>query len=195
MAITLIGGQAVSVLAANTPKLPMANEAQWKPLTLFSRHCAEIAAVLALDCGRVTPNVAYCAGLLHAIGSYALGAIDPEEYSKIPPDAFGEKRIQAEKHVFGIGYNEAGALLCEQWRLPELFGTSLRHSIAPDQAGDFRDIATIIYAASNLAGVDSEVNQDGFGKCAAELKYLGIDPAKIAGTLGKTAVGAASESK
>lgn len=195
MAITLIGEQAVSLLAANAPKVPMANEAQWKFLMQFSRHCAEIAAVLAIDCGRVTPNVAYCAGLLHALGSYALGAIDPEEYGKIPPDIFGEKRIHAEKQVFGIGYNEAGALLCEQWHLPDSLVASLRHSVSPDQAGDFRDIATIVYVASNLAGVEGEVNQEGFAKCADALKHLGIDSAEIAGTLGKAAVGTASENQ
>jgi len=180
------------LLAANAPKLPMANEPQWKFLTQFSRHCAEIAAVLAIDCGRVTPNVAYCAGLLHALGSYALGAIDPEEYGKIPPDIFGEKRIHAEKQVFGIGYNEAGALLCEQWHFPEVFVASLRHSTTPEQAGDFRDIATIVHIATNLAGVDGEVNQEGFAKCASAMKFLGIDPAEVAGTLGKSTVGAAS---
>lgn len=190
MAITLIGEQAVSVLAANAPKIPMTNEAQWKLLTHFSRHCAEIAAVLAIDCGRATPNVAYCAGLLHALGSYALGAVDPEEYGKIPPDIFGEKRILAEKQVFGMGYNEAGALLAEEWRLPEALIASMRHSTSPDQAGDFRDLATIVHIAANLASPEGELNQDGMTKCADAMKSIGIDPAEIAATLGKTAVGA-----
>ncbi len=190
MAITLIGEQAVSVLAANAPKIPMANEAQWKPLTHFSRHCAEIAAVLAIDSGRATPNVAYCAGLLHALGSYALGAIDPEEYGKIPPDIFGEKRILAEKQVFGMGFNEAGALLAEEWRLPKALIASMRYSVSPEQAGDFRDLATIVQIAANLASPDGELNQEGMAKCTDAMKSIGIDPAEIAATLGKTAVGA-----
>ena len=188
MAITLIGEQAVSLLAANAPKLPMENEAQWKALTHFSRHAAEIAAVLAIDSGRVTPNVAYCAGLLHALGSYVLGAIDPEEYAKIPVDITGEKRIHAEKQVFGMGYNVAGALLAEQWRFPESLIASMQHSVTPDEAGDFRDIAAIVHIATNLAGVEGEVNQDGMKKCAEMMKSLNINPAEISGTLGKAAV-------
>ena len=190
MAITLIGEQAVSLLAANAPKLPMENEPQWKQITHFSRHAAEIAAVLAIDSGRVTPNVAYCAGLFHALGSFALGAIDPEEYSKIPLDIFGEKRIHAEKQVFGMGYDEAGALLGEQWRFPEAIIACMRHSLTPDQAGDFRDIATIVYIAANLAGPEGEINQGGMEKCAEAMKSLNINPAEIAGTLGKSTVGA-----
>jgi HD-like signal output (HDOD) protein len=195
MAITLVGEQAVSVLAANAPKLPMANEAQWKGLTHFSRHCAEIAAVLAIDSGKVTPNVAYCAGLLHALGSYALGTIDPEEYSKIPEDIFGEKRLNAEKQVFGMGYNEAGALLCEHWGLPEVLVASLRYSLTPEEAGDFRAAATVVYIASNLAGTEGEINQEGLAKCANAMKSINVDPAEIAGTLGKPVVETANTSK
>ncbi|MCK5862100.1 MAG: HDOD domain-containing protein [Candidatus Hydrogenedentes bacterium] len=195
MAIALIGEQAISVLAVSAPKLLVPDEAQWKPLIHFSRHCADIAVVLATECGRVTPSVAYCAGLLHMIGSYALGAINSEEYSEIPPDVFGEKRIHEEKQIFGMGYNEAGALLCEQWHLPDVFKASLRYAMTPEQAGDFRDIATIAYIAANLAGVNSEINQDGFAKCAKSFEFLGIDPTKIAGMLNQSASEAVSAKK
>lgn len=195
MAITLVGEQAVSVLAANAPKLPMANEAQWKGLTHFSRHCAEIAAVLAIDSGSVTPNVAYCAGLLHTLGSYALGTIDPDEYGKIPADIFGEKRLHAEKQVLGMGYSEAGALLCEHWGLPEVITACLRYSLTPEEAGDFRAAATVVYIASNLASPEGEINQEGLAKCADAMKSINVDPAEIAGTLGKPAVETANASK
>lgn len=195
MAITLIGDQAVALLAANAPKLPIAEEKRWKSLTLFSRHCAEIAAILAIDCGRVTPNVAYCAGLLHAVGSYALGAVDPEEYAKIDTDIFGSERIHAEKQVFGIAYPEAGALLCEQWRLPEGLQAAVRYSPTPEEAGDYRDIAAIVHIAIQAAGVNGEVNQEGLSKCADILKSLNIELSEIVGSLEKSAVGAVSNSQ
>ncbi len=187
LAITLLGDQAVSLLAANAPKVSMGEEKQWAPLTRISRHCAEIAALLALSSGRATPNSAYCAGLLHAIGSYALGALDPEEYTKIDPDTPPDTRRKAETQVFGLGFPEAGALLATQWRFPEPLTETIRHSADPEQAGDFRDLAMIVHLAVRLARADGQVEQEAITDCADALKSLNIDLAEITETLTQTA--------
>ncbi len=191
MAVALIGEQAVAVLAANAPKVPAGSERQWFHLTRYSRHCAEIAAVLALDCGRIVSNVAYCAGLLHGIGSYALGAVAADEYRMIDPRLIGQARLHVEEQIFGLGHAEAGALLCESWNLPEILRESVRWCATPDKAGEYQDIAYILYIASCLSSSEGEVNSQRLPECQDAFKFLRIDPNLALDTLNKATIGVA----
>lgn len=179
MAVAILGEEAVALLAANAQKLSSANERQWFHLSRFSRHCADIAALLATECGRIVPNVAYCAALLHSVGSYALGEIDPEEYRKIDPRLTGVRRLRAETQVFGIGHAEAGGVLCARWNIPDIVREGIRHYPDPAKSEDYKDIAYVLWIAAQLAGSESEVRKDGISDCQEGLAFLHLDPKRI----------------
>lgn len=189
MAVALLSGQAVAVLAANAPKMSPNQERQWHHLTQYLRHSAEIAAILALDCGRIVPNVAYCAGLLHSVGSYALGEVAPDEYHRIDPHLVGAARLHAESQIFGMNHVEAGALLCKAWNLPEVLREALQNYPTPEAAREYQDIANTVFIASRVASPDGKLNRARLPECQHAFKALDIDSNSVLTALENTTIG------
>lgn len=183
MAVALLGDEAVSLIALALPKYATADEAQWFPLNRFSRNVANIASVFAAACGRVVPSEAFCAGLLHGIGIYAIAEAVPQENKKIDPRLVGPGRLPLEEQLFGICHNEAGAILCRNWNIPESIRVSVSAYPDPGKAGDFRDLAELLFIATQLATPDGEINKGALGRCTEALKYLQIDPNNVVGLL------------
>lgn len=183
MAVALIGDEAVSIIAGSLPKYPGSSERQWFPLNRFSRSAAGIASILATACGRVVPGVAFCAGLLHGIGIYALGEAAPEIHRKIDPRLAGPARLGMEEKLFGVTHNEAGALLCRNWNLPEIICSAVEAYPEPAGTESFRDIAELVFVAAQLATTEGEVNKEALARCGESLDYLQINPAAVPGLL------------
>jgi len=183
MAVALLGDEAISMIAGVLPKCSSATERQWFPLNRFSRTAAGLAAVFAGACGRVVPGVAFCAGLLHGIGIYALGEVDPEEHRKIDPRLVGTARLGVERKMFGVTHNEAGEVLCRNWNLPEIICAAIGAYPDPSQSETFRDIAELVFIATQLATAEGNVDREGLSRCAQSFAYLQIDPAGVSGLL------------
>lgn len=183
MAVALLGDEAIAIIAGVLPKCSSATERQWFPLNRFSRTAAGLAAVFAGACGRVVPGVAFCAGLLHSIGVYALGEVAPEEHRKIDPRLVGPARLALEEKVFGVTHNEAGELLCRNWNLPEIICAAVGAYPDPSRSEAFRDIAELVFIATHLATAEGGVNEEGLAKCARSFDYLQLDPAEVTGLL------------
>jgi putative nucleotidyltransferase with HDIG domain len=82
---------------------------------------AVIAEKLAQQSGKVRPQTAYTAGLLHDIGmvvlDQALASSSPLFYRNIQNK--GANILTVEKQIFGMDHCEAGKKLARQWSFPE----------------------------------------------------------------------------
>jgi putative nucleotidyltransferase with HDIG domain len=113
---------------------------------------AMIAAELAAYTGRVTPDVAYTAGLLHDIGMIPLdqyvASAAPFFYRAILVEGGEISRI--EKDRFGISHTEAGVILGERWELPPNLIDAVKHHHAPEQSEVDRDLTVLVYLSDLL---------------------------------------------
>ena len=119
-----------------------------------------MAALLAEASGKSVPSIIQCAGYLHAVGSFALAALDPEESRKIDRRLVGTSRNLAEQQVFGVGHDEVGARLLQLWNVPHIITECVRYYTHPEDAGDFQDMACLLLAASSSVGPDGAFNEE-----------------------------------
>lgn len=194
VAVALLGAETIALVATGTPKQSLQGERDWYQLTRYTRHVAKISAALAAFTEKALPNVAYCAGLLHSIGSFALGAAAPDLYSKIDAALTGSAREEAEKTTLGMGHTEAGWNLAQAWNLPEIITSSLTHYLAPENSPDFQDLAYIVHLATALGSADGALDITRLDHLGRPLDYLKTNGQDVAQALSKSPFLAAAES-
>lgn len=110
-------------------------------------HTACLCEQLAAECG-LDPRQAYTAGLLRPIGLFVCDRL---------ADAFAPPPFRAESdgdfltwegRLFGIGHDEVGALVLEEWAFPEEIIEAVRRHLRPDN----RDYGHRLASLLNLAG-------------------------------------------
>ncbi len=110
---------------------------------------AMICENLARKSQCVAPDVAYTAGLLHDIGKVVLdqymGSAYPFFYRKTQIE--NEKLVIAEREIFGISHDEVGAMLAEQWALPENLTDAIRNHHNPEKSEKDKALSSVVYLA------------------------------------------------
>ena len=101
----------------------------------------------------------YTAGLLHGLGQTALLSLDASAYEALAcTSREGALRTsECETFSFGINHSEAGAVLLERWRLPEVLVAAARFHEQPCQRAD--SVTAIVHAGCRIA------EWLGFGGC------------------------------
>ncbi len=90
---------------------------------------ALVSKSLAEFCGRVKPEKAYVAGIVHDIGEIVLSQQRQEDFRAVLQMAV-ERNMElydAELEFFGASHAEVGSLLAAQWRFPEEIGNVILH--------------------------------------------------------------------
>jgi putative nucleotidyltransferase with HDIG domain len=104
--------------------------------------------------GRVSPDQAYTAGLLHDIGRPLLALYCQEQCLPAPP-AFRHGTplsLQEEIGRLGIDHCRAGWELLREWGMPLEIGIAVLHHHHPENAPlDLRPLATLLQLADRLA--------------------------------------------
>lgn len=101
--------------------------------------------------GAGRPEEAFTAGVLHDIGILAMKVADPSAFTRLAQLAGdGAPLAAAEREVFGLTHEEAGAALAERWNFPPGLVQAIGgHHRAP-VSGVF-DTAALVWSADQLA--------------------------------------------
>ncbi len=145
---------------------------------------AIVAEELAKYTGKASSDTAYTAGLLHDIGKVVLdqyiSSAYPFFYRKTSVD--GIDLCEAEKEKIGIDHTEAGALLAENWFLPEELIDTIKYHHYPEGSTVNPELTHLVYLSDLLmsrfqAGLELEcINMDMF---SSRLQKLGLKPSEL----------------
>jgi putative nucleotidyltransferase with HDIG domain len=113
---------------------------------------ARLSERLSHRTGRIKPDLAYTAGLLHDIGKIVL-----DQYlAKMKPlfyrmmQEHGEDSKSIEQKIFGIDHNQVGLELSENWGLPQVIKDVTLFHHCPEKADSNADIVRLIHLADAI---------------------------------------------
>lgn len=113
---------------------------------------AVIAEKLATITGRMEPDLAYTAGLLHDIGKVALDQFIHSGFPLFYRECQqGEKNFyEVEKQLLGTDHTEVGEKLAQNWSFPDSLVETIRHHHQPENAARHDALVHIVYLADLL---------------------------------------------
>lgn len=140
---------------------------------------AIIAEKLAGLSGKISPSLAYTAGLLHDIGKVVL---DQYIYADFPffYRQLNEERkelIEVEKDMLGIDHTETGSELAHSWSLPESLIEAVAYHHKPENTVQNTELVHIVYLADLLTSrfnTSLELERLNTESLASRLKTIGF---------------------
>ncbi len=140
----------------------------WQPGDL-GRHsvCVGLASeILAKRIGKVDPQLAFTAGLLHDVGKLALAYSCAEQFEdirKLQAEEGCAWRV-AEKEYLGYDHTDVGGTMLMNWSYPTSLVEVVVYYPRPSSAAEqFRSLVSIVHAAKHLALVFGlGVGEEGF---------------------------------
>ncbi len=150
----LIVGSTVINTFASLPNNLVNMEQFWR----HSLYSGIVARLLAHRLGAPHTERCFVLGLLHDIGALVLYRQRPEQ-SRQALELSARRELplyQAEQEVFGFDHGEIGALLMQQWNLPDSFAEVARHHHRPSKAERYRLEAATVHLADVVSGIAHE---------------------------------------
>jgi putative nucleotidyltransferase with HDIG domain len=156
-AVMVVGGRQLATLALGVSVLPLFQDipAQWVDMRVFWEHsvgCAVAAQVLAGACGRVDPEAAFVAGLLHDIGRIVAFKQASRHMAAAMRRAAAERRplFETERELLGFDHAALGGQLLQKWQFPANLEKMVRchHDVSEAL---FPDEPAVIHLADCLA--------------------------------------------
>lgn len=146
------------------------------------RHALGTATIcqrLALLSDRVSPDLAYTAGLMHDIGKVVLDQFVQE----IAPLFYWRAQIEQselialEQDSFGMDHQEAGRLLAQRWSLPDNLLAAISFHHRPERAASHEDLVYIVYLADVVMSrimAGQEIEKMSPSLVTSSLRQLGL---------------------
>ena len=95
---------------------------------------------------RVSPDVAFTAGLMHAIGVMLIHLTAPDEAAQVELRVGrGDNRYEAEKEILGFSHGDAGAELARRWNFPEDIVLAIRYQHNPLECDPFIPLTGVVH--------------------------------------------------
>lgn len=126
--------------------------------TRFWRHSLVVAAYARLLAKKVRLNgeVAFTAGLMHAIGEVLIHLALPAEADAVDRRvAKGERRVDIERASLGFSHCEVGAELARRWCFPNDIQAAILHYDAPLKADPRSPLAALVHVSAYLAAAQA----------------------------------------
>jgi putative nucleotidyltransferase with HDIG domain len=146
---------------------------------------ATIAEKLAGLTGKISPPLAYTAGLLHDIGKVVLDqyiyAAFPLFYRQLNEE--GKNLVEVEKNLLGIDHTEAGSELAHSWSLPQSIVEIVTYHHKPENAVQNTELVHIVYLADLLMSrfnTSLELERLNTEALASRLKTIGFSIERFA---------------
>ena len=153
--------------------------------TRFWQHsiaAAHAASLIAEESGRIPPEEAFCAGLLHDIGALVLDMWFPEAYGEVRLAIDDDTPLdEVERRVLEVNHARAGGWLAERWQLPPalIAGIAGHHS----GRGNTQEENNLIYVIRIADAAATHIDMGLGGEPAdgpAEIEALGLSEAHYA---------------
>ncbi len=128
----------------------------------YSLHTAVAAKHLARPL-QLNADLAFTAGLMHAIGELVMHAAMPEPMLQLDKvvAVLDPRRQVVEHQTFGYSYIQAGAKLAETWKFPSDFVVAIGGSDQPLEHSEFSPVAALIHiAAWRARGDENHLNAE-----------------------------------
>lgn len=94
----------------------------------------------------------YTAALLHDIGKTILSIYAKIYLHQNLHRIRGNGNcVKSEQRAMGIDHQELGGMIARNWKFPAELTAAIQHHHDPDNAGQYKDIASIVYVANELA--------------------------------------------
>ena len=139
------------------------------------------ASALARECALVDLGRVFTEGMLSDLGHMVLYFKYPELATK----ALQRSReapwqlAQIETELIGCNFAQVGAALTDAWKLPPCFGESIRHQLAPENAGAHTLEASLLHIAGVLAHPDMSGDRSDILLAHVDARVwrtIGLDP-------------------
>jgi HD-like signal output (HDOD) protein/signal transduction histidine kinase len=130
-AIVMLGIEAIRAAALSVSIYDVLEQGDTKLDSAFDRQgfwrfsiataCACEAIAGKFFTGRVKPDEAFVAGLLHCLGKPVLDHVLPKSYAKVIAlaERQGSESAPLERSLVGVDHHTAGKRVAEHWKLPE----------------------------------------------------------------------------
>lgn len=149
-AVVLVGLNALRTLVIASGVSGAFKEVPGVDLHAFWRH-GLLTALIARELGRharLSPELAYTAGLMHRIGHLLICMTRPEhaaQLAAIGRDLSLAELVATERELAGTDHAEVGALLTEHWHFPQVIQNALRDycSASTDDANGYAGILAL----------------------------------------------------
>ena len=102
----------------------------------------------------VSPDDAFCAGLLHDIGKIAMTQYLRDDYERVTAVCMQSKEMsfhEAEKRILGYSHTDVFEWMTESWNLPDSLFVPVRYHHEPDEAPENSPEAFICNVADRIA--------------------------------------------
>ncbi len=158
-AVVIVGLEAIKnlVLSASVLDMFKGDDFDQEFQDKFWRHslavgfCGRLLAKRARAKGMIDPDAAFSGGLLHDIGKVILCCFLKDDY-KLFTDARSKDKITEsyilEEKTIGFNHAQLGAVLAEQWKLPQRLSEAIAFHHNP-QASESEDLVAQIIHISN----------------------------------------------
>lgn len=197
-AVVVLGFKAVRNLAvaASARSLSRRPGAVEDALWRHSVGAAIAATTLAAASGRLVPDEAFTAGILHDIGKFILHQHDAGHYEaavRLRKDR-DMSSVAAEFEVFGFDHAAVGATVLRRWGLPDALVGAVRFhqnvSILQRAKAEVRMLAACVNLADRICytlklGTDLPYAETGDTQAAAG-RILGLTPEKLLNVVQQT---------
>ncbi len=181
LVINLALGVAMGKVLQLPEDTPRGSIYHWDQAIFTATLCEKLAAQAQLD-ERPRPGLAYLAGLLHNFGYLVLGYLFPPYFSRLSRYIEANPHLeqqQVEQEVLHVTREQIGGWLLDSWKLPDEVAMAVRCQQVPEEAGEYRNYARLLYLASRLLRAEGLSDGPRAEVSAALLEQLQLDPGQV----------------